>query len=424
VGWNLCVHLATQFDLTILCSPGEPPRTHILRDEIAEYERQFGPVPGLAFHFVELPVLSYLFQRESLVLRRTLYYVGYWAWQRAAYRAAIRLHRERPFDLTHQLNITGFREPGYLWKLSVPFVWGPIGGAANVPLSFLPLMSWSERTFYALRNLLNSVQKHTLLRCRRAARRAGHIWTIGEADRTLVEEVWGCAAEPMAETGTSTRAELRPKHRDTSKPLRLVWAGQHVGRKMLPVLLQALRSLRDAGGAGVELVVVGQGPETDSWRALAAELGLADRIRWTGWLPYRLALAEIESADALVFTGVQEGTPHVVLEALSRAVPVVCHDACGMGVAVTSACGLKIPLRDPATSIRGFAEAIHRLAADPRELARLSAGALERARELTWEAKARRIAGVYASLLRSREPAERAVAAVLEPRRHRSVSTV
>ncbi len=74
-------------------------------------------------------------------MRRTLYYTGYAAWQRAAYRAALDLHRDRPFDLAHQLNITGYREPGYLWKLPIPFVWGPVGGAADIPPGFFPIMS-------------------------------------------------------------------------------------------------------------------------------------------------------------------------------------------------------------------------------------------------------------------------------------------
>jgi glycosyltransferase involved in cell wall biosynthesis len=112
-------------------------------------------------------------------------------------------------------------------------------------------------------------------------------------------------------------------------------------------------------------------------------------------LPRDAALAEVRRSDVMAFTGVQEGTPHVVTEALSLGVPVVCHDACGMGVAVTEACGIKVVLRDPDTSVRGFAAAIAKLAADPRELRRLSEGALTRARELDWDRAAREMAEVY-----------------------------
>lgn len=392
VGWNVCTRLARYHDVTVLCSPLVPPREQLFRQEIEAYLKQSGPVPGLTIHFVEPPALSYWFQRESLLARRTLYYAGYRAWQRAAYRAALRLHRQRPFDLAHHLNITGFREPGDLWKLPVPFVWGPVGGAADVPAAFLPLMGRGERLFYRARNAANALQKCLARRCRRAARKASHVWAIGDAERRLVEEQWGCRAEPMIETGTTPRPGASPKHYDTARPLRIAWSGQHIGRKALPILLQALANWNN----GPELTVLGDGPETPRWKALAERLGLAaPRVRWTGLLPRDAALAEVARADVFAFTGLQEGTPHVVLEALSLGLPVVCHDACGMGVAVTADCGVKVPMESPDASVRGFGDALRRLASDGARLSRLSAGALRRADELSWDEKARRIAATY-----------------------------
>jgi hypothetical protein len=125
MGWNICTRLARHHDVTVLCSPAVPPAAQDFRGEIEGYVAEHGPTPGLTFHFVELPLASYLFQRETPLMRRTLYYTGYKAWQKAAFRAARELHARQPFHLVHQLNITGFREPGYLWKLpDVPFVWG------------------------------------------------------------------------------------------------------------------------------------------------------------------------------------------------------------------------------------------------------------------------------------------------------------
>jgi glycosyltransferase involved in cell wall biosynthesis len=370
----------------------------LFRDEIGRWLREHGPVPGLTFHFVEPPLLSYWFQRETLLMRRTLYYAGYRAWQRAAYRAALRLHAERPFDLAHHLNITGFREPGYLWKLPVPFVWGPIGGAADVPPAFLPLMGRSERPFYRFRNASNTIQKRTARRCRLAARKASHVWTVGDADHRLVQERWGRDAEPMIETGATPRRDAAPKKLDPTRPLRLAWSGQHIGRKALPILLHAAAGLR------VELVVLGDGPETARWQALADQLGMRASVRWLGHLPHGRAIAEVAAADVFVLSSVQEGTPHVALEALSLGLPVVCHDACGMGAAVTPACGIKVPMRDPATSIAGFHDAIGRFIIEPSLLGRLSEGALCRADELSWDEKARHIAATYESVIAARLP--------------------
>jgi glycosyltransferase involved in cell wall biosynthesis len=182
--------------------------------------------------------------------------------------------------------------------------------------------------------------------------------------------------------------------------LRLAWSGQHIGRKALPILLQALAVLRSEQlkldqVPRVEVVVLGEGPETERWKAKAQRLGIADCIRWTGMLPHAAALREVAESDAMAFTSIQEGTPHAVLESLSLAVPVLCHDACGMGVAVNDDCGIKLPMIDPASSIAGFADAIRRLALEPGLVDRLSSGALRRAAELSWDNKARHIAERY-----------------------------
>ena len=398
MGWNICSRLARHHDVTVLCSPQVPPNAQDFRGEIEQHLREHGPVPGLSFHFVEPPAASYLFQRETPLLRRTLYYTGYRAWQRAAFRAARELHARRPFDLVHQLNITGFREPGYLWQLpDVPFVWGPVGGAANVPPAFLPMMSGRDRLFYRLRNVTNAVQKRTSSRCRRAAARAGHIWVVGDANRRLVEEVWGCPADPMLEVGGERHPDGRVRTYDGSRPLRLVWSGQHIGRKALPLLQLALASL--GGKPAVELTVLGEGPETAAWKALAQRLGIAPLVRWTGRLPRDAALREMAAADAFVSTSVLEETSLVVLEALSLGLPVVCHDACGMGVAVTDACGIKVPLQDPEASVAGFTAAVKQLAAGGKRFEQLSAGALARAEELSWDRKAAAMADTYEQLI-------------------------
>jgi glycosyltransferase involved in cell wall biosynthesis len=396
LGWNVCSRLARRHDVTVLCAPGlqgEDPDQ--FRREVEAHRRANGAVPGLTVRFVEPPLLSEWLQRETGLRRRTVYYAGYAAWQRAAYRVAEELHARRPFDVVHHLNITGYREPGYLWKLDAPFVWGPVGGAADVPWPFLRDMGWGDRFFYAARNVANALQQRLARRCRRAARAARHVWAIGEENRRMIRR-WGRDAEAVIESGSSPA----PGPRKTAaaigrRPLRVVWSGEHIGRKDLPILLHALAALAPTTRANLECVVLGSGAQTQNWKGLAQRLGVAPHIRWTGQLLRDAAIDEVRRADVMAFTSVQEGTPQAVTEALSLGVPVVCHDACGMGLAVTDRCGIKVPLRDPRTSAEGFAAALTGLAADPLELHRLSEGALERAHELHWDHVARRIADVY-----------------------------
>ena len=410
VGWNVARALAAHHDVTLLCSRGMPGPEHAaFQNEIDAWVRQNGPVPGLAIRYVDRPAWSNLCQRERELHRFTVYYSGYRAWQRAAYREAARLHAQRPFDAAHHLNIVGFREPGYLWRLPVPFFWGPVAGAANVPLPFLGLMGWRDRAAYGVRNVMNEWQKRTSLRCRHAARRASRIWVVGEENRRMARDIWGHQqVEPLLEIGTTPNPAARVKRRDDhDAPLRLVWSGVHIGRKALPILLHALALLRkQPHPPRVAVTILGDGPMTGAWKALAESLGVGSVLTWAGRLPMAEAIDRMAAADAMVSTSVLEATSLVTVESIALGLPVLCHDACGMAIAVTGDCGIKVPMVNPLTSARGYAAAIRRLAEERGLLERLSAGALRRAGELTWESIARTIAVGYDNVLSGAERAK------------------
>ena len=69
------------------------------------------------------------------------FYKYYREWQWKTYLMAKEICLHEKIDVLHQLNMIGFREPGYLWNLSkesgVPFVWGPIGGLKQFPTAYL-----------------------------------------------------------------------------------------------------------------------------------------------------------------------------------------------------------------------------------------------------------------------------------------------
>lgn len=80
-----------------------------------------------------------------------------------------------------------------------------------------------------------------------------------------------------------------------------------------------------AAGAGVRLVVVGDGPDRGALAAQAEALGKV--VRFTGALPRREALAWIAAADVLLHPSAVEAAPTVVREARALGVRVVACDA-------------------------------------------------------------------------------------------------
>jgi glycosyltransferase involved in cell wall biosynthesis len=117
----------------------------------------------------------------------------------------------------------------------------------------------------------------------------------------------------------------------------------------------------------------------------------------------------MSGADALIFTSLQEGTPHVVHEALSLGLPVLCHDSCGHAESIDETCGIKVAVRNPAASVAGFAEAVTTLLRAPQRVEELSRGALARVQQLTWDKKARQMVSIYYAALGKQEQAQSSV---------------
>ena len=64
--------------------------------------------------------------------------------------------QQHHIDIVHQLNMIGFREPGYLWKIEDKlFVWGPIGGLKQFPDAYMQGAGLKMKLFNKLKNKIN-----------------------------------------------------------------------------------------------------------------------------------------------------------------------------------------------------------------------------------------------------------------------------
>lgn len=97
---------------------------------------------------------------------------------------------------------------------------------------------------------------------------------------------------------------------------RLVAVGRFKQQKRFDFLLRSVALVPE-----IQLDLVGDGPQAPQLRALVAELGLADRVRFHGMLENPFPL--VAGADLCVFTSDFEGTPNAGVEALGLGVPLL-----------------------------------------------------------------------------------------------------
>lgn len=322
------------------------------------------------------------------------YYWFYNVWQKKAYKLAATLDKKENFDVIHQLNMVGYREPGYLWNLSKPFVWGPIGGFDITPWQMLPSMGLKGCTYYSFRNVINLWQMHTSKRVRIAMKRADAIISATQSQHDFIHQLYDCESTIISEVGLLESQSASANCRQDGEPLRICWSGQHTPGKALNLLLKAL-ALSDRDD--LELHVLGEGTESGKWKKLANNLGL-QKIVWHGWVDKDWAHQIMKSCHLLCITSLKDLTSTVLLEGLSYSLPVIALDHCGFSNVITEECGRKIPVINAKQVVLELSHAINELADDEPLRRRLAKGALFRAQKFNWEDKAKTITGIYESV--------------------------
>jgi glycosyltransferase involved in cell wall biosynthesis len=170
--------------------------------------------------------------------------------------------------------------------------------------------------------------------------------------------------------GVARRAPVEPR------PVRrIVAVGSFAPPKAVPVLVRAF-----AGVAGrhpdLTLTLVGDGDERALCEAMAAGLGVAGRVTFTG---YRTDVAALlAGADAFALPSVNENLPLALLEAMATGLPCVASAVGGVPEALGGA-GLLVRPGDH----RDLAAALDRLAGDPGLAALLGRAAAARSARYT-----------------------------------------
>ena len=133
-------------------------------------------------------------------------------------------------------------------------------------------------------------------------------------------------------------------------------AGRLTAQKALGDALEAVARVD-----GVELLVVGDGPERTALERHASELGLAERVRFLGAGTRDDVVRLFRAVDAGLLTSAWENLPHTLLEALAVGTPVIATAVGGIPEVVADGeNGLLVPPGD----VDAIAAAIDRLRTD------------------------------------------------------------
>lgn len=336
-------------------------------------------------------------------LRTRAFRLRYEWWQYAAYRAAKALTEGIDFDVIHHATVSAWWNCGHLWKLPIPFIFGPISGAQQTPRAAYPFLRWQDRCAEMMRSTLFYVCWYGWRRPRRALQKAALVIAGNRAMESLVRRVRGDGPTALlCQIGMDRPRQTARKAPSTSQtPLRFLFAGQLVACKNFGLLLAALRLL--PASRAWTLRVVGDGPLREYWSQKVAECGLSSRIQFLRQVDHS-EMDELYSwADVFVFPSCRDSNATVTLEAIAHQLPIVALRIVGNTLILNDGNAMLIDI-DRSGQIAGdFAAALERLCGNPELRVALGNRAHAwAAEEMTWPQQAARMEELYRRVLPSR----------------------
>lgn len=390
VGWNWIINLSENCNLFII-TEGE------WRIEIEKALESLPQKDNIHFYYNPLPSR----------IRKMCWNQGDWRfywyyrkWQKQTFEIANEIIKSHHIDVIHQLNMIGFREPGYLWKIkNIPFVWGPIGGMELVPTGYLVDAKFKQRFKIFIKNRINNWQRKYYPRVLSALKRADFIIAANKGAYDIIHDYHKRPVTLINETGCYPNTPDQLISNKDIDDFNIVWVGRFIFTKQLGLALKIVASLTKT--CNIKFHIIGSGADltVKEYKLLVSKLGIEKYVIWHGEIPHNEVLKFMEQCDIFLFTSIMEGTPHVVLEALQSNLPIVCFDACGQAGVVDDSIGIKIPLTNTSQSIKDFTEAIEYLYNNHKALAMFRSHCFVRQQQLSWNTKAKQMIEIYKSVI-------------------------
>lgn len=335
-------------------------------------------LPGVQFHYYDLPAWA-----RSWKHRPGGIYLYYLLWQWGAARLARQLHAWEKFDRVHHVTFVSYRQPSFMGSLGIPFIFGPVGGGETMPASLLPTLSPAGRRAERLRNLASALLPFDPF-MHRTFRKAHLIACTTAETLARIPQRYRpkCLVQPAIGINDW---EIAVRGQDSPGP-HFLFVGRLLYWKGLHLAFEALAHVRKSV-PDVRLRIVGQGEDRTWLESRAEAAGVTDLLEWVPSVPHDAMAEAYRSSTALVFPSLHDSGGMVVLESLAAGLPVLCLDLGGPGALATPECACVVKTRDasPEAIVRALAEAMILLATNPQLRRRLSANAITRARQLTWD---------------------------------------
>lgn len=277
---------------------------------------------AITVHWVNTPdwLPPSLFQSKIALMAH------YCAWQALAAKVVRELEGRMSVDVAHHVTFASDSLPSALLASRAPIrVWGPVGGSGRSTLGLY--------RYLTPRGVLSEVLRggaQKLLHATTGRSVAQHATLIAALNND-VRDHWRRVPTPVVVQSNTAlahaeigEARVTDHSADFSRQRTALFVGRLIPWKGLRLAIESLCYAPDW-----RLVILGEGPDKNPSKQLAAKLGVANRIEFRGQVPRSEVLKAMQIADGLLFTSFHDSAPWAVGEATAQGCPVICLDVGG-----------------------------------------------------------------------------------------------
>ncbi|WP_280766515.1 glycosyltransferase family 4 protein [Parabacteroides sp. PFB2-10] len=389
VGWNFFKRISEFHDVILICNEHD-----YIQGVIDYVNSEEGKKRNIKLFLIKQKIKYNKINR----LFPFLYYKDYNKWQKNVFNLVKELINTEEIDIIHHITNITFREPGYLWKLNKPFLWGPIGVLGDEPIRFQSIYNWKEGIKNIIRRITCIYQLRYSKRIKDAANESVACICISKHIEKIVKNQLGAKKTYIIpETGAIITQTPPPPKRMENKPIQLLWSAGFDSRKGILFLIEALRIIKKENDINFNLILVGDGYERKKAINLCEKYSI--NYEYKGYVPYQEMPKLYYNSHFFFLLSLSDATTTTVFESLTNYCPVIAFNHLSFSEVVDDTCGKKIDLHTKRQISNDIAHYIRHYYYHEDERYLLALGARKKAENYSWERKIEQINNIYNSIL-------------------------
>ena len=350
VGWNWVLQMAKYNKLHVI--------TRANNQEIIEAHLPLDLKSNIVFYYYDTSNFIKQFKNKAKGL-----YFYYFFWQIGIISLAKKIIKNNPIDYTMHLTFGSMWMPTFLPFLKPSFIWGPVGGGDCEPRSFLKLLAPKQRFMQSFRYVMNKTSffnPYVFI----PAIKAKTILCRTENSAEVIPKCFKSKVKVILETSMEGDIFKYKKRDRKDGKIRFISTGRLLPSKNILSAIRSLKYLPE--DLDFEYYIIGHGTQKKDIETEIAAQKFSDKIKIIDEMPRSKVLEQLEIADIFLFPSLREGGSWALMEAMAVGLPVICLNWAGMAITTDDTCAIRLPVTNPDQMPKDMAEAIVKLARDPK----------------------------------------------------------